>query len=112
MGAARRYRKSRAPKRKPPKRKSTFDKEKTKEEIPACSSSQTEVSAASLRRCSAHKIKNSLLKNNIEMPKKCFSIVNSQLLTDFLWVIGKCPQYLASIDLNHLLSKTKDFHIS
>ena len=111
MGAASRYRNSRAPKRKPPKRKSTFDKEKTKEEMPACSSSQIEVPAASLSP-SAHKIKNSLLKNNIEMSKKCYSTVNSQLLTGFLSVIGKCPQYLASIDLNHLLSKTKDFHIS
>ena len=32
-------------------------------------------------------------------------ILNSHLLTDLLSVIGKCPQCLAFIDVNHLLSK-------
>ena len=90
MGAVSRYNKSRASKRKPPKRRISIDKEKNKEEIPACSTSQTEVSAASLS-ASAHKIKNNLVENNIEMPRECYFMVNSQLLTDLLSVIGKCP---------------------
>ena len=106
MGTATRYRNSTAPKRKPFKRRSLIDKEKTKEEIPACSTWQTKVSAASVS-ASAHKIKNNLVRNNIEMPKECYFIVNSQLLTDLLSVIGKCPQCLASIDINHLLSKNQ-----
>ena len=90
MGAVSRYNNSRASKRKPPKRRISIDKEKNKEEIPACSTSQTEVSAASLS-ASAHKIKNNLVENNIEMPRECYFMVNSQLLTDLLSVIGKCP---------------------
>ena len=91
-----------------PKRKSSrgilIDKEKNKEEIPICSPSQTEVSAASFT-ASAHKIMNNLVENNIEIYKECCFIVNSQLLTDLLSVIGKCKQCLASIDVNHLLLK-------
>ena len=61
------------------------------EAIPACSTSQTEVSAASLS-ASAHKIKNNLVQNNTEMVRECYL-----LLTDMLSVIGKCPpQCLAS----------------
>ena len=111
MGTATCYRNSRAPKRKPFKRRSLIDKEKTKEEIPACSTSQTEVSAASVS-ASAHKIKNNLVRNDIQMPKECYFIVNSQLLTDLLSVIGKCPQCLVSIDVNHCYQKIKDFHLS
>ena len=111
MGTATCYRNSRAPKRKPFKRRSLIDKEKTKEEIPACSTSQTEVSAASVS-ASAHKIKNNLVRNSTEMPKECYFIVNSQLLTDLLSVIGKCPQCLASIDVNHLLSKNQGLYLS
>ena len=106
MGTATCYRNSRAPKRKPFKRRSLIDKEKTKEKIPACSTSQTKVSAASVS-ASAHKIKNNLVRNDIQMPKECYFIVNSQLLTDLLSVIGKCPQCLVSIDVNHLLSKNQ-----
>ena len=71
MGAGSSYSNSRAP-----KRKILIDKEKTKEEIPACSTSQTDISADSLS-ASAHKIKNNLVENNIEMLKKCYFIVNS-----------------------------------
>ena len=95
MGAVSRYNKSRASKRKPPKRRISIDKEKNKEEIPACSTSQTEVSAASLS-ASAHKIKNNLVENNIEMPRESYFMVNSQLLTDLLSVIGKCPTNFTS----------------
>ena len=106
MGAGSRYSNSRAPKRKPPKRRILIDKEKTKEEIPACSTSKTEVSAASLS-ASAHKIKKNLVENNIKMPKECYFIVNSQLLTNLLSVIGKCPHCLVSVDVNKLLSRKK-----
>ena len=88
-----------------------IDKEKNKEEIPACSNLQTEVSAASFSS-SAHSIKNNLVENKTEMSKKCYFIVNSHLLTDLLSVIGKWPQCLAFIDINHLLSKSKYLHIS
>ena len=102
-----------APKRKSSKTGILIDKEKNKEEIPICSPSQTEVSAASFT-ASAHKIMNNLVENNIETYKECCFIVNSQLLTDLLSVIGKCKQCLASIDVNHLLLKKQgqDFLIS
>ena len=87
MGASSRYSNSKTPKRKPRKRRISIDKEA----IPACSTSQTEVSAASLS-ASAHKIKNNLVQNNTEMARECYL-----LLTDMLSVIGKCPpQCLAS----------------
>ena len=110
MGAGSRYSNSRAPKRKPPIRRISIDKEKTKEEILACSTSQTEVSAVSLS-ASAHKIKNNLVENNIKMPKECYFIVNSQLLTNLLSVIGKCPQCLASIHVNQLLLKKQELSV-
>ena len=104
MGSSSRYSNSRTPKRKPPKRRISTDTEKNSEKIPACSTSQTEVPAASLS-ASAHKIKNNLLENNIEMLKKCYFIVNGQFLTGFLSAIEKSPHCLASIDVNHLLTK-------
>ena len=77
MGSSSRYSNSRVPKRKPPKRRISTDTEKNTEKIPACSTSQTEVPAASLS-ASAHKIKNNLVENNIEMLKECYFIVNGQ----------------------------------
>ena len=67
MVASSRYSSSKAPKRKPPKRRISIDQEA----IPACSTSQTEVSAASLS-ASAHKIKNNLAQNNTEMARECY----------------------------------------
>ena len=104
MGAGSFYSNSRAPKRKPRNRRILIDKDKTKEEIPACSTSQTDISAASLS-ASSHKIKNNLRENNIEMLKECYFIVNRQFLIDLLSVIGKCPQCLGSTDVNHLSKK-------
>ena len=80
--------------RNPRASKNSIDKEKTKEEISACSTTQTKVSAARLS-ASGHKINNNLVRNNTEVPKECYFIVNSQLVTDLLSVIGKCPQCLA-----------------
>ena len=110
MGAGSHHSNSRDSKRKPRKRRISFDKEKTKEEIPACSMSQTDISASP--SASAHKIKNNLVENNIEMLKECYFIVNSQILTDLLSVTGKCPQCLSSIDVNHLLSKKQGLSTS
>ena len=110
MGADSWYGNCRAPKRKPRKRRISIDKEKNKEEIPTCSTSETDIFAASLS-ASADKIKNNLVGNNTEMLKECYFIVNSQLLIDLISVTGKCPQCLASIDVNHLLSKKQGLSV-
>lgn len=96
MGASNRYRKSRAPKRKPPKKRSFQGNNLTTE-----SSNESEANLSA----SASKINVNLAENAKTVPNECYLIVNSKLLINLLSMIGKCPECYDFLDFEHLISR-------